>query len=260
LTRQAVIAGLLALAGSPAAAQEAGAAWNLIVDEAQHATLAVTATSTGQTIAVRCLAGQLDVLVAGLPSLSGRSRYLQTTWGSRSPEGGFWLAEDTTVFSETPARSARLLRRGGRLTLMVAEAPEPDSPLRPYGFELPRDAASVDRVLEACGAPMEDPRDDLSRWTQPRVFPPNLWSRPPVADYPSAAAEAGIESGFAVVGCIVGQGGRLQDCRVERENPQGAGFGEAAMRAMRGTRMSLTDDSAPEIGQVVTTILRFQTA
>lgn len=251
--------GLLALTASPTFAQEVGA-WNLIVDEAQHATLAITAAPTGQTIAVRCLAGELDVLITGLPSLSERSRYIQATWGDRPAEGALWLAEDTAVFSETPARSARLLRRGGQLTLSVEMAPEPDSPLRPYAFDLPRDAAPVGRVLEACDTPLADPRDDLPRWNQPRVFPPNLWARRPTPDFPSAAASAGIRSGFAIISCVVGQGGRFQDCRLERESPEGAGFGESAIRSVRRARMSLTDDSAPEIGQVITTILRFQTA
>ncbi|HZW15570.1 MAG TPA: TonB family protein [Brevundimonas sp.] len=260
MTRVAVIASLLALAASPAAAQDPGDDWDLTVDEAGQLTLASAGYSSGQAIAVRCKAGVIDVLVSGLPSLDGRSRYLELTLGEHPTETGYWITDGALIFSTTPARSARQFREGGQLKLSVAATPEADSPLRQYLFELPPRSASVDRVLETCGAPLADARDDLPRWNQPRVFSPTLWSRHPVAEYPQAAARAGIESGFAVLGCIVGEEGQLQDCRIERESDRRAGFGDAALRSMRLARLSLTSDGAPRAGEVMTLMIRFQVA
>lgn len=69
--RGAVIAAVLAMTSAPALAQDAGDDWDLTVDEAQGVTLATVGYSSGQALAVRCLNGDLDVLVSGLPPMEG---------------------------------------------------------------------------------------------------------------------------------------------------------------------------------------------
>ncbi|MBL0968968.1 MAG: TonB family protein [Brevundimonas sp.] len=46
------------------------------------------------------------------------------------------------------------------------------------------------------------------------------------------------EHGQVQVSCLVNRDGTLSDCRVEREEPAGAGFGEAALRAASQTRVT----------------------
>jgi TonB family protein len=173
-------------------------------------------------------------------------------------EGGFWLADGMTAFSPTPARSARQLRKSGALNLSVATGPEPDSPLDQYTFELPAASASVDRVLESCGAPMTDARDDLPRWNPPRSPSSSMWNRRPVPDFPASALSAGINSGFAILSCVVGAQGQFLDCRIERESHRRAGFGDAALRSMRAARLSLTDGQAPRVGDLIVSTIRFR--
>ena len=50
-----------------------------------------------------------------------------------------------------------------------------------------------------------------------------------LAVYPQKAAEAGVKSGRGVADCLVGEGGKLIDCRVAREKPGDMGFGASAV-------------------------------
>ncbi|HEY0599990.1 hypothetical protein [Brevundimonas sp.] len=260
--RAAVIAAVLAMAASPALAQEAGDDWDLTIDETQQMMLATVGYSSGQAIAVRCRAGELDVLVTGLPALLERGRYVEMDFGGRRRESGHWFnSEDgTLIFSAAPAPVARRLRTGGPLQLSVAVQPEPESPLRRYALDLPARSANLDRVIEGCGTPLTDPRDDLPRWNHPRVFPTAMWREQPTPEFPGGALHSRVNAGFAVLSCIVGEGGRLSDCRIERESDRRAGFGESAVRSMRAARLSLSEPGAPEVGQLLFLTIRFQIA
>ena len=79
--RTALASLIVALAAFPASAQEVTDDWALTVDQSRNLMLATAAYSTGQTIAVRCRAGVLDVLVTALPVVAGRSRFVETTVG-----------------------------------------------------------------------------------------------------------------------------------------------------------------------------------
>ena len=72
--RRTVIAALIALLASPVSAQQADDGWDLIVDESQNMSMAVAAYSSGQSLAVRCRDGDLEVLLSGLPPLEGETR------------------------------------------------------------------------------------------------------------------------------------------------------------------------------------------
>jgi TonB family protein len=50
-----------------------------------------------------------------------------------------------------------------------------------------------------------------------------------LALYPEAAADKGVGSGQGVADCAVASDGRLVDCKVARETPEGLGFGPAAV-------------------------------
>jgi hypothetical protein len=59
--------------------------------------------------------------------------------------------------------------------------------------------------------------------------PVNWSARATPAQMASAYPKAGKGVGFANLGCILGTGGVLKDCRVVGEAPQGFGFGDAAL-------------------------------
>ncbi len=45
------------------------------------------------------------------------------------------------------------------------------------------------------------------------------------------------EEGQVVLSCLVGPGGRMENCRVESEEPPGRGFAAAALRSARDARI-----------------------
>lgn len=60
------------------------------------------------------------------------------------------------------------------------------------------------------------------------------WTRVPeavdvAAGFPAAATAANITVGHVVMGCQVGVGGKLTDCAVTRQSPDGLGFDKAAL-------------------------------
>ena len=69
------------------------------------------------------------------------------------------------------------------------------------------------------------------------VFPVE-WATPPVVEYPERALSRGIDAGRISLQCRVESGGTLQACVVVHEDPAGAGFGQAGLRAMTDARVS----------------------
>lgn len=255
-----IVAAVLAMAAAPALAQDAGEDWDLTVDEAQGVTLATVGYSSGQAIAVRCLNGDLDVLISGLPPMEGISRRIEATWpDGRTEVGGWFPANDgSLIFSPAPGVDARRLRQGGPLQLAVALDFPTTSPLRRYALDLPARSANLDQVLDACGAGGPDPRDDLVRWNQP-IGMTDLWRRQPTPMYPQEAAH--LSAGFATFSCVVAEGGRLTDCRTEREShARRYGFGEAALRSLRDARVATADEGGPPPGTLLLGAVRFRLA
>jgi TonB family protein len=87
------------------------------------------------------------------------------------------------------------------------------------------------------------------------------WTRPPTpTTYPAAAMDQGVSSGSAEVSCAVLADGRVSDCGVVSETPEGAGFGQAAVAAAAEARLSpRTVDSVP-VGGTVRFTIRFRMA
>lgn len=96
------------------------------------------------------------------------------------------------------------------------------------------------------------------------VTQPDWKVRPNSADltwaYPAEAAKAGRE-GMAAIDCRVSVEGRLENCTVKREAPQGMGFGRAALDLSADFRLApATRDGRPIGGGRVTIPIRFSTS
>jgi hypothetical protein len=77
------------------------------------------------------------------------------------------------------------------------------------------------------------------------------WSRRPNAVMPSAAVEAGVTSGSAMLECVVQSSGQLSNCRVLSETPSGFGLGNAAVAAVQRSQLSpRSADSLLEAGSL----------
>lgn len=257
--RWVTVASLSILLATPASARQAGDDWDLIVDESQKMMLAVSAYSTGQTLAVRCSDGDLELMLSGLPPLEGQNRRIEATYSDGRVESGLWLSSGngSLVFSPVPRIDARRLRQGGPLKLAAAVAADPEAPLRRYALDLPARSAKLDQVLAACDADRTDPREDLVRWSVPPDAWTGFWRRQPTPNYPDAAVQVG--AGFAVFSCVTTGDGRLTDCRTERESHHRRfGFGEAAVRSLREARIAPADDGGPPAGRLVIGTIRFR--
>lgn len=257
---RAIASLIVALTASSANAQDVTDDWALTADQGRNLMLATAAYSTGQTIAVRCQAGTLDVLVTALPVVAGQMRFVETTVGERPPESASWFSGEAgaAILSSAPGPTARALRAGGRLQLSVALDTENDGPMRQYAFDLPGQSASLDRVLDACNTPKTDARDDLPRWMRSRGYAGEFWIRRPIPEYPMEAIGARIRSGYAVVSCVFSADGRPRQCQVESESDRRAGFGQSAVRAMATGRISLTVEGGPRPGELGVFTMRFQ--
>jgi TonB family protein len=79
------------------------------------------------------------------------------------------------------------------------------------------------------------------------------------ANYPRAAASVGVRQGRAVLGCIVGDGGRLTNCAVQGEQPADLGFGPAALDLAQSFRLrTWTSEGLPTIGGSVNVPIRYE--
>jgi TonB family protein len=89
------------------------------------------------------------------------------------------------------------------------------------------------------------------------------WEHRPTAEeaakvWPAAATQKGIREGKATLKCTVAATGLLEGCRVEGEDPPGAGFGEAALSLSTVMRMKpRTVDGQPVGGAAVTVPVQF---
>jgi len=63
-------------------------------------------------------------------------------------------------------------------------------------------------------------------------FDRNIWQVAPRAEFPATAAANGITEGGAIVECTVDADHRPRECTVVSENPEGFGFGQAAVHGV----------------------------
>ncbi|MFN3816891.1 hypothetical protein [Brevundimonas sp.] len=243
------LATVVALVATTAAAQDT-ADWDFVVDPEQDLTAAIVAYEGGLGVFARCKDGAFHLMVTGLAPEDDVTRQIHVRFGDEDwGEEGWFVGEDpATAFSYTPALYARSFREGGTLDMVVREAGPNGENLR-YVFEVPQSASAVNQTLEACGKPVDDPRDVFLADLPESGLPANLeWARQPRGLYPSGRT---YERGVAVVSCLTGPGGGLRECVVETEWPADGGFGEAALRATRNGRLRNVDRSVPEVPTVI---------
>lgn len=259
--RAAVIVSLAIVLASPANAQQSVDDWDLIVDESQDMKLAVVGYSSGQTLAVRCRDGDLELLLSGLPPLDRNTRRIEAAYSDGRVEAGYWISsgDGSLVFSPVPRLDARRLRQGGPLQVSVAVSTDPEVPLRRYALDLPAQSANLDQVLADCGADGPDARDEMVRWSIPPGTGGDFWRRHPAPRYPEAAVHLG--SGLVVFSCIATGDGRLTDCRTERESHHRRfRFGEEALKSLRDARIAPADEGGPPAGRLIVATIRFRLA
>ncbi|WP_114817771.1 energy transducer TonB [Brevundimonas bullata] len=93
---------------------------------------------------------------------------------------------------------------------------------------------------------------------KPSVITNPSWSRQVAPEFPERAQSRGIESGSAKVNCAVAPNGSLSDCRVVDEDPAGAGFGQAVLRAARSGRLAPRTVDGAAVGARVEFTTRFR--
>ncbi len=243
------LAAILAVVAMTTAAQDASD-WEVIVDPDEDLTAAFVAYEGGRGVLARCKDESFHLIVTGLAPEEGvtrqmRVRFQDDDWGQQS-----WFVgeEAQTAFSYMPAFYARRLREGGTLDIIVSEAGPNGENLR-YVFEIPASASAVNQTLEACGKPVDDPRDVFLEDLPENGLPVNLeWARQPNGSYPMGPT---YTRGVAVVSCLTQPDGRLRECVVETEWPADGGFGQAALRATRSGRLRNVDRSVTEVPTVI---------
>lgn len=255
ITPRAAIAALwlaaVTLAG-PTTAQDASDDWEMTTDPTQRLAMA-TLDFGDNVIALRCKAGALDMVLTGTPATSAASRNVQLTAGAIAGERQVWLTQPGQLFLSPPEpdRLARQLRAGGELDVRLEAAADVGEPARRYRLPVPVSVASVDHVLTACGRPLVEPRDLVARIDRNEL----TWTIAPTVDFPPVAASRDIRDGAVRLNCIIALAGRLSDCRVESEQPAGAGFAESALLGIRTGEMNIAPG---QIGRVVRPTLRFR--
>lgn len=250
-----MLAALVALtAAPPALAQDAAEDWDLTVDPAQQLTLAGL-NFGDNALALRCRAGALDLLLTGMPGATQAWRVMEVRAGGIAGERQVWETQPglTVLAAPEPDRLARQLRAGGDLELRLEPVAEGERGMR-YRLPTPPSAASIDRVLTACGESLTDDWDAL-----PRVFTEGIaWGRQVRPEYPERALRVTDGPGAVRIGCIVPADGRFRECRVLAEAPANAGFGESALRAALQSTVVLPENDASAVGKVVQFLARFR--
>ena len=235
---------LIVSLASPSLAQSvAPADWDLQRNAEQNSVVAYSAFDNGLTIAVRCDGTTFQALIDGLPAVRSYVRPLRVRFpGMGADQNQTWnvAIQPTIAVSDFPAEFARRVRLGGNMDIVVPGGGEGGRNLR-YVINLPASNSAVDQTLQACGRPLIDPRDVERTDIGERGLPVDIeWSRRPAATFP---ANAKYGRGLAVVSCLNSSEGVLQNCQIEAEYPQNAGFGAAALRS--ATRARLRNAAGP---------------
>lgn len=251
-----LVCGLVLAAALPAFAQDTPQDdWEIMRDARTKTVIAFVPVTSGLTLAVRCVDGALDTVIAGLPPVSSgqRTRPLHIAFGDEPLHETNWnvTTDRTVAIADYPAAFARHLRKGGRIQVMIPGGAGEGRNLR-HQLELSPSSAAIEETLTTCDRPLEDPRDALLPDIEARGLPAGVnWSRPPRPRYPNTS----YATGYAVVTCVAGATGTLSQCEVESQQPANSVFGEAALRAMPDARVSSTTEP---LGQITPRMIAFR--
>jgi len=251
--KRALVTLLACAVALPALAQDAAADWDLIVDPARELTLA-SLDFGGNALALRCQAGGLDFLLTGTPVSTKDVRTVRVSAGAITDEPQSWQTHSgmPVLSASEPERLARQLRAGGDLDLRIEPEAAGERATR-FRLTTPPSAASLDRVLSACGVPLTDDWDVRPRATLGLI----TWIRHPLPEFPMAAVARQVRVASVRVACVVPADGRLNGCRVMSETPGGLGFGRNALVAARSSRVAVPDSAISDVGKVIVFNIRF---
>lgn len=238
---------------SPTLAQDTAEDWDLTVDPARQLTLA-SLDFGDNALALRCEAGVLDFLLTGTPVSTEAVRTVRLTAGGIVDERQAWQTQPglPVLSASEPDRMARQLRGGGDLDVRIEPAATGERALR-FRLTLPPSAGSLDQVLSACGASLADEWD-----LRPRAAGSITWAHHVLPEYPEAAVMRDVALASVRLACIVPADGRLEECRVLYEAPDGLGFGRNALAAARSSRVRLPAGDLSDVGKVVLFTMRFR--
>lgn len=253
LTSPLLAAAVCALGASPSLAQQATEDWDLTTNAEQQLTLA-TLDFGANVLALRCRAGDLDMLVTGVPVSTGATRKVQVSAGAIAAEDQVWIAQpgQPVLGADEPARLARQLRAGGDLDIRLDPEGPTDRSHR-YRLTVPASAAAVDAVLTACDKPLDEPRDLLVRASEA-----TSWSAMAIPAFPTTPAAQNVERARVRLSCIISPDWGLTDCQVESESPPDAGFGASALRSARESRLNPPANGTDIRGQLLLFVMRFE--
>jgi TonB family protein len=79
------------------------------------------------------------------------------------------------------------------------------------------------------------------------------------ASFPAAATAAHVSVGHVTMACDVGSGGRLENCAVSRQSPDGLGFDKAALALSSVFQVTVwTDEGLPTVGGHIVAPIRYE--
>jgi hypothetical protein len=216
------------LTSSVASAQETDD-WEYGEDAERALSAAVSRYDSGHAVIVQCRAGELTVVVQGMEFGKGR-RQLDIVRADGRRDRQPWIGQSSgAAGAEAPGRAARMMRGGGAIQFRTSEG----RPTVRLGLDLPSESSNVDRVLTACGRPLEDERDSRP------IFAGELNERSFRRVYNRRDATIPLEDGAAMaeVTCIVGDDLKLRDCVVEQALPTGTMFGLGTAERLTGVEV-----------------------
>lgn len=93
----------------------------------------------------------------------------------------------------------------------------------------------IERICEVrfTGAGPDGSAQPWLRGGSPAPSGPPRWLRRPTPEFPDRALDRGVMRGSVELSCTVDGSGRLANCEVMQETPQGLGFGASALRETR---------------------------